>query len=103
MAGKTRTSSSYCNRAAPFAVSVEECGRLPDTTVAGLLKGALLLPSFAAGYGLPLPEALTQGTPLLCSDIAVFREVGGDIPDYLDPTNGPAWYAAVPTTPSRNR
>jgi glycosyltransferase involved in cell wall biosynthesis len=76
---------------------VTECGRLSDAAVAGLLKGAraLLLPSFAEGYGLPLAEALTQGTPVLCSDISVFREVGGDIPSYIDPTDRRAWRAAV--------
>lgn len=76
---------------------VQECGRLSDAAVAGLLKGAraLLLPSLAEGYGLPLVEALTLGTPVLCSDIPVFREVGGDIPDYLDPTDSSAWHAAV--------
>jgi glycosyltransferase involved in cell wall biosynthesis len=82
---------------APLRGFVKECGRMPDATVAGLLKGAraLLLPSFAEGYGLPLAEALTQGTPVLCSDIPVFHEVGGDIPDYLSPTDGTAWRAAV--------
>ncbi len=54
-----------------------------------------MLPSLAEGYGLPLAEALTQGTPVLCSDIPVFHEVGGDIPDYLVPTDGAAWRAAV--------
>lgn len=82
---------------APLRGIVTECGRVPDATVAGLLKGAcaLLLPSLAEGYGLPLAEALTQGTPVLCSDIPVFHEVGGDIPDYLAPTDGAAWRAAV--------
>jgi len=76
---------------------VQECGRLPDTAVAGLLEGAcaLLLPSFAEGYGLPLAEALAHGAPVLCSDIPVFREVGGDVPDYLDPNDRLAWRAAV--------
>lgn len=75
----------------------QECGRLPDAQVVGLLKGAcaLLLPSLAEGYGLPLVEALTCGTPVLCSDIPAFREVGGDIPDYFDPTDLAAWHDAV--------
>ena len=95
-------------RSAPPHGLVEERGRLPDAAVADLLKGAraLLLPSFGEGYGLPLAEALTQGTPVLCSDIPVFREVGGGIPDYLDPTDGPSWRAAVldyaqPQSPGR--
>ena len=64
---------------------VTECGRLSDAAVAGLLKGARALPlsSFAEGYGLPLAEAMTQGAPVLCRDIPVFREVGGDIPGYV--------------------
>lgn len=76
---------------------VRECGRLPDATVTDLLKQAtaLLLPSLAEGYGLPLVEALAAGTPVLCSDIPVFREVGGDVPDFLDPNDGQAWREAV--------
>ena len=76
---------------------VRECGRMPDAAVAGILKGAraLLLPSLAEGYGLPLAEALACGTPVLCSDIPVFREVGGEVPDYLHPADGAAWREAV--------
>jgi glycosyltransferase involved in cell wall biosynthesis len=76
---------------------VTECGRLSDAAVAGLLKGARALPlsSFAEGYGLPLAEAMTQGAPVLCRDIPVFREVGGDIPGYVNPTDRLAWHAAV--------
>lgn len=44
---------------------------------------------------MPLAEALTQGAPVLRSDIPVFRKVGSDIPDYLDPTGGLAWRDAV--------
>lgn len=83
-------------RSTPHGI-VKVYGRLSDAAIAGLLKGAraLLLPSFAEGYGLPLAEALTLGTPVLCSDIPTFREVGGDIPDYLDPTDPLAWRGAV--------
>ena len=55
----------------------------------------MLLPSYAEGFGLPLAEALASGIPALCSDIAVFREVGGDVPEYLDPLDLPAWAEAV--------
>lgn len=94
---KDREVVELLERSASLHGFVEVCGRLPDATVAGLLSSAcaLLLPSFAEGYGLPLAEALSLGTPVLCSDIPVFREVGGDIPDYLDPSNGQAWHAAV--------
>jgi glycosyltransferase involved in cell wall biosynthesis len=33
----------------------------------------------------PIIEALAANTPVLCSDIAVFREVAGELADYFDP------------------
>ncbi|HLQ12679.1 MAG TPA: glycosyltransferase family 1 protein [Steroidobacteraceae bacterium] len=56
---------------------------------------ALLFPSFVEGYGMPLPEALTAGVPVIASDLAVFREIADEIPDYLDPLDGAGWKAAV--------
>lgn len=56
---------------------------------------ALLFPSFAEGYGLPLIEALALGTPVIASDLPVFHELAGGIPDYLDPLDGPGWRQAV--------
>lgn len=76
---------------------VEELGRCTDAQVSALLSGAraLLFPSLVEGYGLPLVEALRSGTPVIASDLAVFREIGGVVPDYLDPLDGPAWQAAI--------
>jgi glycosyltransferase involved in cell wall biosynthesis len=76
-------------------VSVHET--LSDAELVQLTRGAraLLLPSFAEGYGLPLAEALAMGVPALCSDIAALREVGRDVPEYFDPQDGPAWRGAV--------
>ncbi len=56
---------------------------------------ALLFPSFAEGYGLPLVEALVAGVPVIASDLPAFREVAGDIPHYLDPIDGLGWLQAV--------
>jgi len=39
---------------------------------------ALILPSYAEGFGLPIVEAAMRGRPVICSDIPVFREVGRD-------------------------
>jgi glycosyltransferase involved in cell wall biosynthesis len=62
-----------------------------------LLKGAraLLLSSFAEGFGFPLIEAFGVGVPALCSDIPALRETGGAVPEYLDPLDGPGWRAAI--------
>ena len=39
---------------------------------------ALIFPSLAEGFGLPIIEAALHQVPTLASDIPVFREVGGD-------------------------
>lgn len=56
---------------------------------------ALLMPSFAEGYGLPLVEALGVGTPVIASDTEVFREVSQDCALFLPPLDGLGWQAAI--------
>jgi glycosyltransferase involved in cell wall biosynthesis len=69
----------------------------PDRALARLLRGAraLLMPSFAEGFGLPVIEALASGIPVLCSDLPALRESCGGVPDYLDPRDAAAWCAAI--------
>lgn len=62
---------------------------------------ALLYPSLAEGYGLPLVEALSFGTPVIANNLPVFYEIAGDVPDYIEATDEQKWldyiveYAAV--------
>ncbi|MCJ2188342.1 glycosyltransferase family 4 protein [Novosphingobium beihaiensis] len=76
---------------------VEELGGCPDARLSALLRGAraLVMPSFAEGYGMPVAEALSLGVPAICSDLPALREVGGTAPDYLDPLDGPGWQATI--------
>lgn len=56
---------------------------------------ALISLSRAEGYGLPLVEAMALGTPVIASDIPIFREVGGDAVSYVDPGSPTDFAAAV--------
>lgn len=56
---------------------------------------AVLMPSFAEGYGLPVHEALAAGAPVIASDIPVFREIDAPGVTLLSPLDGEAWLEAV--------
>jgi glycosyltransferase involved in cell wall biosynthesis len=76
---------------------VVELSRCPDDELAEHLASsrALLFPSLAEGYGLPIIEALGLGVPVIASDLPVFREIGGDIPTLLDPLDEEGWEEAI--------
>jgi glycosyltransferase involved in cell wall biosynthesis len=76
---------------------VEEAADVSDRQLDELLAGAraVLIPSFAEGYGMPVAEALAAGVPVISSDIEALREVGGAVPDYLDPIDGLGWLEAI--------
>jgi glycosyltransferase involved in cell wall biosynthesis len=77
--------------------AVLEVGACSDADLDNYLRGAraLLFPSLIEGYGLPLIEALASGTPVIASDLPVFHEIGQEVPDFIDPLDGPAWQAAI--------
>jgi len=87
---------------------VHEVPHCPDEQLARYLKHAraLLFPSFTEGYGMPLAEALQAGTPVVASSLQVFKEIAGDVPEYLSPLDGLGWLDAitayaVPDSPRR--
>src|SRR5262249_47521890 len=75
---------------------VIEIAGLPTGALAQLLAGAraLLMPSFAEGYGLPIVEARAVGTPVIAADIPVVREIAADA-TFLHPLDGTGWLAAI--------
>ncbi|MGI4731984.1 MAG: glycosyltransferase family 4 protein [Janthinobacterium lividum] len=85
------------DRCAAIKGVVVELGRCGDAELAGLLAHAraLLMPSFAEGFGMPVIEALQLGTPVIASDLPVFREIAGDIPTYLPSFDGIGWERTI--------
>ena len=76
---------------------IHEFSGLSDRMVGTLLRSAraLLCPSFAEGFGMPVTEALLCGTPVISSDLPALREAGGSVPDFIDPLDGPQWIKAI--------
>jgi glycosyltransferase involved in cell wall biosynthesis len=54
-----------------------------------------LFPSFTEGFGLPVAESLSVGTPVLISDLPALREASEDTMPALDPFDLPAWQREV--------
>ncbi len=77
--------------------SVLEVSGLSNAGLRRLITNAraLLMPSFAEGYGLPLIEALSLETPAVASDIPVFRETTQERAIFLSPIDGLGWRTAI--------
>lgn len=76
---------------------VDEVSKCNDQDLVNYIchSQALLFPSFAEGYGLPLIEALSLKIPVISSDLPVFKEIAGEIPEYIDPLDGKKWAEVI--------
>ncbi|WP_036286601.1 glycosyltransferase family 1 protein [Methylosinus sp. PW1] len=85
------------NRCEAIRPSVRWKSDLSDAALRRLLSNAnaLLMPSFAEGYGLPVVEALSLGTPAIVSDIPVFHEIARERALFLSPIDGLGWKRAI--------
>jgi glycosyltransferase involved in cell wall biosynthesis len=99
-------------------VQIEIHSHVDDTTLTQWYRSCMFLfsPSLAEGYNLPISEAVTLGSNVLCSDIDVHREFFGKYANFFDPASvedmtdalnkafdnpGP-WHAALDHTTARS-
>ena len=77
--------------------SVVRAERLSDSELAALYRRAraLVFPSLAEGFGLPVAEAMACGAPVVTSNSSSLPEVAGDAAILVDPEDGDAIAAAV--------
>jgi glycosyltransferase involved in cell wall biosynthesis len=68
-----------------------------DEVYREVLRGATALVSASRdeGFGIPLIESMQLGTPVVVSDIPVFREVAGDAGTYVVPDDAAGFVAAI--------
>jgi glycosyltransferase involved in cell wall biosynthesis len=80
-----------------LGVTVAVLPYLDRATLAAIYRRSalLLMPSEREGFGLPLLESLACGTPVVASDIAALREVGGDVVTYCAVGDIDAWANAI--------
>jgi len=72
--------------------------RVSERVMADLyaLADAVVLPSEAEGFGIPVLEAGARGVPVVCSDLPTLRAVAGDAATYVRPdADGVAFAAAI--------
>ena len=95
-AGSAREIGAALDAPGPLRRLVLEAPQLTTAALALLMQGeALLSPSFAEGYGLPVAEALACGTPAVAADNPVYRALWSGRAQLLPPDDVEAWAAAV--------
>ncbi len=72
-----------------LAQRIHFLGRQSDEALRDLYGAAtaFLYPSLCEGFGLPVLEAMSCGTPVITSNTSSLPEVGGDAAIYVDPTS----------------
>jgi glycosyltransferase involved in cell wall biosynthesis len=76
---------------------VEHRGYVSDDELSLLRRHAvcLVFPSLYEGFGMPVIEALSVGTPVACSNTTSLPEVGGDAAEYFNPLDPEEIAAAI--------
>jgi glycosyltransferase involved in cell wall biosynthesis len=83
--------------AAALGSALHQLGEVEDDELWSLYAGATVFafPSRHEGFGLPVLEAMSQGTAVLASDIPAIREVAGGAARLVAPGDVEAWADAL--------
>jgi alpha-1,3-rhamnosyl/mannosyltransferase len=76
---------------------VRRTGRIPRDDMLAVLRGAtaLTFPSRYEGFGLPVLEAMSLGTPVIAADTTALPEVTGGAARLVSPDDPDAWTEAM--------
>jgi glycosyltransferase involved in cell wall biosynthesis len=106
--GYVRTLTDRIARS-PLRDSIRVIGSADRTTTLHTMQTAkaLLFPSSAEGFGLPIVEALALGTPVVASDLPEIRSWADDAILYASPSRAAGWIQSIETAlaiaPTRRR
>jgi glycosyltransferase involved in cell wall biosynthesis len=80
-----------------IASRIKFTGYVPDGSVPWLFQNARLAAtvSLDEGFGVPVLEAMTFGSPLVCSNAPALKEVGGNFPTYVNPLDVQSIYNGI--------
>lgn len=78
----------------PHIIELNKCSDV-DMTWLFYHAQALLFPSYAEGFGLPLIEALMCQLPVIASDIEIFREIGFGAIELINPNSTELWQEKI--------
>lgn len=72
---------------------------IPNQEIWKLLRGAVALvyPSFAEGFGMPIAEAAALGVPTIAGDHSAMRQAGGNSAIYVNPNDPEEIASAIET------